>query len=153
MYSKLLILALLVLSLAACGKQEYIVEDDALRPSVEKFFDDCARYGTSDDRYLCANPGRVTIRTAERMPNPKEVGYSDCRFDLKNRETCEIVILKKASGTLLDITVYHELGHAVLGKPHVFGKKNCSEIMFTHGKSCTESMDWKKSVLSFWSTK
>ena len=148
---KIMVMALI---LTACGSQTYTVEDDALRPMVEEFFNDCARHGDKQDQWMCANlPGRgLTIKYVAVLPVKSHQGLSTCTKAIREFEKCTVFISRKRTKnkSTLKTVIYHELGHAVLGRGHVTGEENCDAIMFTHGESCISQQNWDTSRAQFW---
>ena len=140
---KLAIVSLALLTMG-CGLQDYTVEDEALRPHVEEFFNDCARMGNTQERTACTKlSGKwLTIKYVDRFPEPSQVGSAV-------RGT--VSIRRNLTGWQLRKTVYHELAHAMFGSGHVYSDANCKKIMYTGAPTCIKNEDdWDASRVHFW---
>lgn len=114
---------------ASCGTP--LVQPE-LQGFVDDFFDDCQAYGNSLNTRLCVLGLQrfVEISLVESLPQPGIKGM--CVTDASGKST--VSILNEDWGQLqLKATVYHELGHCVLGKGH--DPMNQDSIMFPRVQS------------------
>lgn len=124
--------------LCACGGPQ---TDLPLQTDVQSFFADCKKYGDPSSYLLCESGKKrqIEIKFVDSLPIHGIKGM--CSTEVVG--TSEILILKSNWGeSQLKATIYHELGHCILGYKHI--GENSEGIMFPRVRP---EDYWKKNIV------
>ena len=139
--NKLLLLSIILIFLFSCQKEKHQIIADDFKIYVQRFFEEANKRNL----FIKLEDNDLQIRFS------KLVGKNGVCFPQKKLIEIDSVAWKKSNEFDKEQLIYHELGHCVLGREHLFRslpRGECESIMSSlEGSSCImnfNSESWRK---------